>query len=161
MWIIHSLKWYAGISVGTHHHTYQNLYPVTINIYNPITRCCIFFVIYGSWPCDRDIRQLITWRTTFCINVNFKVSTEIRWEKLSNRINRIIGSVPLNGKSLSDSAPEVIRFTCGSPNNSSALPDKLFHPWHQPLHRLPLDVKPQALDTNSILDIYYIAYIQI
>ena len=36
-----------------------------------------------------------------------KVSTEIRWEKMSNRINRIIGSIPRNGKSLSGSASDV------------------------------------------------------
>ena len=37
--------------------------------------------------------------------------TEIRWKKMSNRINRIIGSVPLNAECLSGSAPEVIRLT--------------------------------------------------
>ena len=37
-------------------------------------------------------------------------------KKLSNRINRIIGLVSLNGEKLSGSAPEVIRFACGSPN---------------------------------------------
>ena len=54
-----------------------------------------------------------------------KVSTENQWEKLSNRINRTIELGPLNGKSLSDSAPEVIRFACGHLIKSSALSEKL------------------------------------
>ena len=37
------------------------IYPVTISIFNPISRCRIFFVICGSWPRDHDIQQLITW----------------------------------------------------------------------------------------------------
>ena len=36
-------------------------YPVIISIFNLITWCRIFFVIYGNWSHDRDIRQLITW----------------------------------------------------------------------------------------------------
>ena len=36
--------------------------------------------------------------------------------KLSNRINRIIGLVPLNGESLSGSALEVIKFASSSLN---------------------------------------------
>ena len=29
---------------------HKSLYPVTISIFDLITRCCIIFVIYGSWP---------------------------------------------------------------------------------------------------------------
>ena len=53
------------------------------------------------------------------------MSTEIRCENLSKRINRIIGSVPLNGKGYFLAVAHLI--------NSSALPDKLFHPRHQPI----------------------------
>ena len=62
-----------------------------------------------------------------------KVSPEIRWEKMSNRINRVIGSIPLNGKRLSGSAPKLSGSPVAHLINSSALPDKLFHPRHQPI----------------------------
>ena len=106
----------------------NNFNAVTISIFNPITRCRIFFMIYGSWSRDRDILQLITWyydnhfdELLFVyINVNKckceRCILKIVEKKMINRINRIIGLVPLNGKILSGSAPDVIRFACGSPN---------------------------------------------
>ena len=40
---------------------YKAIYPVTVSMFDRITRCRISSVIYGSWTCDDDIRQLITW----------------------------------------------------------------------------------------------------
>ena len=57
------LPWQGfDIRLSNHVITYRTIntrlfiYPV-----QPITRCRIFFVIYGNWPRDRDIRHLIKW----------------------------------------------------------------------------------------------------
>ena len=46
---------------------------------------------------------------------NIKKYNEI-YPDVNNIVDQIIGLVPLNGESLSGSAPEGIMFACGSPN---------------------------------------------
>ena len=84
------------------------------------------------------------------------MSTVNQWEKMRNRINRIIGLVPLNGKRLSGLAPELITLACSSPNNSSALPDKLFHPRHWPIILYLFDTKSCSIKTAKMLILKFI-----
>ena len=83
------------------------------------------------------------------------MSTENRWEELSNRINRIIESVPLNRKKVYLARQ---RKLSGLPAahliNSSALPDKHFHPRYQ-----PIILYLHAWRINTLLNIHTFANI--
>lgn len=97
--------------------------PVALNNFEPITRCRVFYFIYGSWSCDLDIQLLdhvinhIIFNQT-CVILELAFCLPFVGKKKKKECDRIsrkqVGVMAT--KNSSGSAPKLTGFTFGSPD---------------------------------------------